>query len=121
MTREDITDEELSIIKNKRLQEKQKEIRKDKHYIETSKKLMFAIMLLVFIVFFICLYLSLKLNDSTLASHTLDRAVIFSAPVLTALIAKSGFENRQKGKIREQIINRMDNVELGQEDFRNGV
>lgn len=65
---------------------------------------MFAIMLLVFIVFFICLYLSLKLNDSNLASHTLDRAVIFSAPVLTALITKSGLENRQKGKIREQII-----------------
>ena len=100
---------------------KKEESKIDKRHIETSKKLMFAIMLLVFIVFFICLYLSIKLSDSKLASHTLDRAVIFSAPVLTALIAKSGFENRQKGKIREQIINRMDNVELGAEDFRNGV
>ncbi|EHL11065.1 hypothetical protein HMPREF9629_00602 [Peptoanaerobacter stomatis] len=113
-----LSKDEKKIIEKLR---QEQEIKKDKKYIETSKKLMFAIMLLVFIVFFICLYLSLKLNDSNLASHTLDRAVIFSAPVLTALITKSGLENRQKGKIREQIIKKMDNVELGAEDFRNGV
>ena len=113
-----LTKQEEKIINQLR---KEEENKRDKRHVETSKKLMFAIMLLVFIVFFICLYLSVKLNDSNLASHTLDRAVIFSAPVLTALIAKSGFENRQKGKIREQIIKKMDNVELGAEDFRNGV
>ena len=113
-----LSKEEKKVIEKLR---QEQEIKKDKHYIETSKKLMFAVMLLVFIVFYICLYLSVKLNDSKLASHTLDRAVIFSAPVLTALITKAGLENRQKGKIREQILEKMDNVELGQEDFRNGV
>ena len=113
-----LSKDEKKIIEKLR---QEQEIKKDKKYIETSKKLMLAIMVLVFIVFFVCLYLSIKLKSDMLASHTLDRAVIFSAPVLTALIAKAGLENRQKGKIREQILQKMDNVELGQEDFRNGV
>lgn len=116
-----LSEEEIKLIENKRKQEKEKNIKKDKKYIETSKKLMLAIMLLVFIVFFICLYLSIYLKSETLASDTLQKAVIFSAPVLTALIAKAGLENKQKGKIREQIIRKMDKVELGDEDFRKGV
>jgi hypothetical protein len=42
-----------------------------------------------------------------------------------AIIAKSGFENLSKGKIRSQIIkNKIENNEElieGSEDFRNGV
>ncbi|MGP1598349.1 MAG: hypothetical protein ACTTIG_05180, partial [Peptoanaerobacter stomatis] len=64
-----LTKQEEKIINQLR---KEEENKRDKRHVETSKKLMFAVMLLVFIVFFICLYLSLKLNDSILASHTLD-------------------------------------------------
>jgi len=118
-----MTEEKRFLEAYKKLKEEdsKKELIKDKKYIEASKKLMFLIIALVFIVFIENMYLAYILKNVDLAKDTLDKVVLFSAPVLTVLIAKSGFENRQKGKIREQIINRMDNVELGQEDFRNGV
>ena len=117
-----LTKQEKKILSELR---KENEIKKDKKHVETSKKLMFAIMLLVFIVFFMCIFLSLNLKSVELASHTLDRAVIFSTPVLTAIIVKSGFENRQKGKSRDKMIENMmtqgQDIKLGDEDFRNGV
>lgn len=118
-----MTEEERVLKAYNKLKEEdnKKELIKDKKYIEASKKLMFLIIALVFIVFIENMYLSFNLKSVDLAKDTLDKVVLFAAPVLTALIVKSGFENIRKGKIREQIISKLDNVELGQEDFRNGV
>ncbi|MBS6063780.1 MAG: hypothetical protein KH972_07915 [Peptostreptococcaceae bacterium] len=110
----------LQAYKKLKAEDNKKECNRDKKYIEASKKLMFLIIALVFIVFIENMYLSFNLKSVDLAKDTLDKVVLFSGPVLTALIVKSGFENIRKGKIREQIINKLDNVELGQEDFRNG-
>ena len=97
----------------------------EKRYIEASKKIMFVVIMLVFTVFLTCLYVVLRTYDTVLAQGTLEQAVWFSAPVLTALIAKSGFENVRKGKIRERIIesklNNNEIVDFGAEDFRDSV
>ena len=96
--------------------------KREKRYIEASKKIMFVVIMLVFTVFFTCLYVVLRTYDTVLAQGTLEQAVWFSAPVLTALIVKSGFENVRKGKIRERIIeskiSNNESVDYGTEDFR---
>lgn len=99
--------------------------KREKRYIEASKKIMFVVIMLVFTVFLTCLYVVLRTYDTALAEGTLQQAVLFSAPVLTALIAKSGFENVRKGKIRERIIesklSNNESVDFGAEDFRDSV
>ena len=109
----------------KKVREQEKCRKREKRYIEASKKVMFLIILLVFIVFFTCLYISVKTFSVDLSIATLQQAVLFSAPVLTALIVKSGFENVRKGKIREKIIdskiNNNEIIEYGAEDFRESV
>ena len=113
-------EEELKAAK-----EKENCIKKEKRYVEASKKVMFLVIILVFIVFFTCLYVVLHTFDTILAQGTLEQAVWFSAPVITALIVKSGFENVRKGKIREKIIdskiNNNEIIEYGAEDFRESV
>ena len=109
----------------KKLKDEEKSKKKEKMYVEASKKVMFLVIFLVFIVFFTCLYISVKTYSTDLSIATLQQAVLFSAPVLTALIVKSGFENVRKGKIREKIIdskiNNNESVEYGAEDFRESV
>ena len=109
----------------KKIKDEEKSKKKEKMYVEASKKVMFLVILLVFIVFFTCLYISVKTYSTDLSIATLQQAVLFSAPVLTALIVKSGFENVRKGKIREKIIdskiNNNESVDYGAEDFRESV
>lgn len=109
----------------KKLKDEEKSKKKEKMYVEASKKVMFLVIFLVFIVFFTCLYISIKTYSTDLSIATLQQAVLFSAPVLTALIVKSGFENVRKGKIREKIIdskiNNNESVDYGAEDFRESV
>ena len=109
----------------KKLKDEEKSKKKEKMYVEASKKVMFLVIFLVFIVFFTCLYISVKTYSTDLSIATLQQAVLFSAPVLTALIVKSGFENVRKGKIREKIIdskiNTNESVDYGAEDFRESV
>jgi hypothetical protein len=109
----------------KKLKDEEKSKKKEKMYVEASKKVMFLVIFLVFIVFFTCLYISVKTYSTDLSIATLQQAVLFSAPVLTALIVKSGFENVRKGKIREKIIdskiNNNESVDYGAEDFRESV
>jgi cell division protein FtsL len=109
----------------KKVREQEKCRKREKRYIEASKKVMFLIILLVFIVFFTCLYIAIRTYSTDLSIATLQQAVLFSAPVLTALIVKSGFENVRKGKIREKIIdskiNNNESIEYGAEDFRESV
>lgn len=109
----------------KKVKEQEKCRKREKRYIEASKKVMFLVIILVFIVFFTCLYVVLHTFDTILAQGTLEQAVWFSAPVLTALIVKSGFENVRKGKIRERIIeskiNNNESIDYGAEDFRDSV
>ena len=116
---------ELLEAEIKKLKDEEKSKKKEKMYVEASKKVMFLVIFLVFIVFFTCLYISVKTYSTDLSIATLQQAVLFSAPVLTALIVKSGFENVRKGKIREKIIdskiNNNESVDYGAEDFRESV
>ena len=75
--------------------------------------------------FFIASFLAIRTNDTSSATNNLEILTNWAQIVLVAIIAKSGFENLSKGKIRSQIIkNKIENNEElieGSEDFRNGV
>lgn len=99
--------------------------KRDKRYIEASKLTLFVIVGVVIFAFFIASYLAIITGDTSSSTNNLEILTNWAQIVLVAIIAKSGFENLSKGKIRGQIIkNKIDNNEdvlEGSEDFRNGV
>jgi len=109
----------------KAAKEKEKTKVRERRYVEASKLTLFVIVGIVIGAFFIASYLAIITGDTTSATNNLEILTNWAQIVLVAIIAKSGFENLSKGKIRSQIIkNKIENNEElieGSEDFRNGV
>ena len=109
----------------KAAKEKEKTKVRERRYVEASKLTLFIIVGIVIGAFFIASYLAIRTNDTSSATNNLEILTNWAQIVLVAIIAKSGFENLSKGKIRSQIIkNKIENNEElieGSEDFRNGV
>lgn len=109
----------------KAAKEKEKTKVRERRYVEASKLILFVIVGIVIGAFFIASYLAIITGDTTSATNNLEILTNWAQIVLVAIIAKSGFENLSKGKIRSQIIkNKIENNEElieGSEDFRNGV
>lgn len=109
----------------KAAKEKEKTKVRERRYVEASKLTLFVIVGIVIGAFFIASFLAIRTNDTTSATNNLEILTNWAQIVLVAIIAKSGFENLSKGKIRSQIIkNKIENNEElieGSEDFRNGV
>jgi heme/copper-type cytochrome/quinol oxidase subunit 3 len=109
----------------KKVKEEEKCIKREKRYIEASKLTLFVIVGIVIFAFFIASYLAIITGDTSSATNNLEILTNWAQIVLVAIIAKSGFENLSKGKIRSRIIQkRIENNEEvveGSEDFRNGV
>ena len=109
----------------KAAKEKEEYKKRERRYVEASKLTLFIIVGIVIGAFFIASYLAIITGDTTSATNNLEILTNWAQIVLVAIIAKSGFENLSKGKIRSQIIkNKIENNEdllEGSEDFRNGV
>lgn len=109
----------------KAAKEKEKTKVRERRYVEASKLTLFVIVGIVIGAFFIASFLAIRTNDTSSATNNLEILTNWAQIVLVAIIAKSGFENLSKGKIRSQIIkNKIENNEElieGSEDFRNGV
>ena len=109
----------------KAAKEKEKIKVRERRYVEASKLTLFIIVGIVIGAFFIASFLAIITGDTTSATKNLEILTNWAQIVLVAIIAKSGFENLSKGKIRSQIIkNKIENNEElieGSEDFRNGV
>ena len=109
----------------KAAKEKEKIKVRERRYVEASKLTLFIIVGIVIGAFFIASYLAIITGDTSSATNNLEILTNWAQIVLVAIIAKSGFENLSKGKIRSQIIkNKIENNEdllEGSEDFRNGV
>ena len=109
----------------KAAKEKEKTKVRERRYVEASKLTLFIIVGIVIGAFFIASFLAIRTNDTSSATNNLEILTNWAQIVLVAIIAKSGFENLSKGKIRSQIIkNKIENNEElieGSEDFRNGV
>lgn len=109
----------------KAAKEKEEYKKIERRYVEASKLTLFIIVGIVIGAFFIASYLAIRTNDTSSATNNLEILTNWAQIVLVAIIAKSGFENLSKGKIRSQIIkNKIENNEElieGSEDFRNGV
>ena len=109
----------------KAAKEKEKIKVRERRYVEASKLTLFIIVGIVIGAFFIASFLAIRTNDTSSATNNLEILTNWAQIVLVAIIAKSGFENLSKGKIRSQIIkNKIENNEdllEGSEDFRNGV
>ena len=105
--------------------EKEEYKKRERRYVEASKLTLFIIVGIVIGAFFIASFLAIRTNDTSSATNNLEILTNWAQIVLVAIIAKSGFENLSKGKIRSQIIkNKIENNEElieGSEDFRNGV
>lgn len=109
----------------KAAKEKEEYKKRERSYVEASKLTLFIIVGIVIGAFFIASYLAIITGDTTSATNNLEILTNWAQIVLVAIIAKSGFENLSKGKIRSRIIaNKIrnnENVTEGAEDFRNGV
>ncbi|SKB28264.1 hypothetical protein SAMN02745120_0590 [Acetoanaerobium noterae] len=109
----------------KAAKEKEKIKVRERRYVEASKLTLFIIVGIVIGAFFIASFLAIITGDTTSATKNLEILTNWAQIVLVAIIAKSGFENLSKGKIRSRIIaNKIrnnENVTEGAEDFRNGV
>ncbi len=109
----------------KAAKEKEKTKVRERRYVEASKLTLFVIVGIVIGAFFIASFLAIRTNDTTSATNNLEILTNWAQIVLVAIIAKSGFENLSKGKIRSQIIkNKIENNESitdGAEDFRESV
>lgn len=104
---EDITKEELKQIQKQReikqRQEKEKEYKKDKKLIEFSKKIMFCVISVSFIVIIFTMYIMIKLANTTYLDILIIETFKFSKVAVIFYYSKACVENFQKIKNANQL------------------